>query len=44
MLSLMTRCPLNDPKLRKQLQLAANFGHVGVTKAILNDYIKELKM
>lgn len=43
MVSLMAKNPLKDPKQRKQLQMAASFGHTGVTKAVLKDFICELK-
>ena len=43
-LTLANKCPFNDIKSRRYLQLAANFGHVGVARAVLSDYIKELRI
>jgi hypothetical protein len=39
----MAKSPFKDIKQWKQLQMAASFGHIGVTKAILGAYISELK-
>ena len=42
-INLVNKCPFNNALQKKFLQLAANFGHLGVARAVLCDYISELK-